>query len=95
MKRKSAFLSFTACALMAASHPVKAAVAKSPAPPVAKTAEQADFSKVEVVPLQGGAQVALFDRATGTFYIYDSSLTKCVGIRKLNTLGETAVSIQT
>jgi hypothetical protein len=93
MKRKSAWLSFAACALMA-THPVKAASEKTTAAtPMPKALATADFSRVEVMSLEGGNRIGFFDRGTGTLYIYNPTLTKCVGIKKLKDLGEPAESI--
>lgn len=92
MKRRSAFLTFAACALMAA-HPAKAAGGKSA--PASRESLQlrgvTDFSKVQIVAMGGG--IGFFDSKTGTMYIYDPSLTRCVAIKKLNTLGEPAQDI--
>ena len=93
MKRKSAWLSFAACALMAA-HPAKAAqektapVAKAPAP------QPADFSNVQVITFADNNSIGFFDRITGILYVYDSSLTKCVTVKKLVALGESAKVIK-
>jgi hypothetical protein len=94
MKRKSAWLSFAACALISA-HPAKAAassklsVAETP-----KIQQTVDFSKVQMVTLDDGKSVAFFDNATGMMYVYDPALTKCIAIKKLNTLGAPAETIQ-
>jgi ABC-type amino acid transport substrate-binding protein len=92
MKRRSAFLTFAACALMSA-HPAKAAAVKSPAAESPKIQQAVDFSKVRMVTLNEGKSVAFFDNATGMIYIYDPALTKCIAIKKLNTLGEPAQDI--
>lgn len=92
MKRKSAWLSFAACALVSA-HPVKAAVAEKAAavPASIQLLGITDFSKVQTVAVEGG--VGFFDSATGTMYTYDSSLTQCVSIKKLKNLGQPAETI--
>lgn len=92
MKRKSAWLSFAACALMAA-HPAKAASEKTVGA-VSAGAHPIDFSKVEVMTLKDSNGIGFFDRRTGRLYIYDSSLSKCITIKQLNTLGEPARTIQ-
>ena len=94
MKRKSAWLSFAACALMAAQ-PVKAADEKSAAVPgKVEALAPADFSKVQMVTFNNNNGVGFFDRSTGMLYIYDASLTKCVTIKKLKSLGEPAETIK-
>jgi hypothetical protein len=92
MKRRSAWLSFAACALISA-HPAKAAAAKSPVAETSKVQPAVDFSKVQMITLNDGKNVAFFDNATGMMYVYDPALTKCVAIKKLNTLGEPAQEI--
>ena len=92
MKRKSVWLSFAACALMSA-HPAKAAAVKLPAAETPKIQQTVDFSKVQMATLNEGKSVAFFDNATGIMYIYDPALTRCIAIKKLNTLGEPAQDI--
>ena len=41
----------------------------------------ADFSNVQVVTFNNNSGIGFFDRSTGTLYIYDSSLTKCITIK--------------
>jgi len=82
MKRRSAWLSFAACALTAAS------------PCVARTATAAqkageppqDLSKVEVVRLENGF-TGFLDRSSGRIYLYDAALKECVGVRQIAQLG--------
>ena len=90
MKRKSAFLTFAACALMAAHAPAKAAAEKSaPTLPASlKLPGVADFSTVQTVAV--GEGVGFFDTRTGTMYVYDPSLTQCIAIKKLKSLGAPA-----
>jgi len=77
-----------------AAHPAKAAnektasVAKAPAP------QPVDFSKVQMVTLKDNSGVGFFDPETGTVYIYDASLSKCVAIKKLKALGEPTITIE-
>ena len=92
MKRRSAFLTFAACALISA-HPAKAAAVKSPVAETPRVQPAVDFSKVQMVTLNDGKSVAFFDNATGMMYVYDPALTQCIAIKKLNTLGEPAQEI--
>ena len=92
MKRRSVWLSFAACALISA-HPARAAAAKSTVAETPRVQPAVDFSKVQMVTLNDGKSVAFFDNATGMMYVYDPALTKCVAIKKLNTLGEPAQEI--
>ena len=92
MKRRSAFLTFAACALISA-HPVKAVAAKLPVAETPRVQPAVDFSKVQMVTLNDGKSVAFFDNATGMMYVYDPALTQCIAIKKLNTLGEPAQEI--
>jgi hypothetical protein len=75
MKRKSVWLSFTACALTAASVPTPAHAA------------QPRLDDVQVVSYANG-HTGFFEKKTGTLYIYDSARGQCVGVRKLTRLGE-------
>lgn len=75
MKRKSVWLSFTACALTAAS-------VSAPA-----RAAQPRLDDVQVVSYANG-HTGFFEKKTGTLYIYDSAEGRCVGVRKLTRLGE-------
>ncbi|MGB8354317.1 MAG: hypothetical protein WCD79_10545, partial [Chthoniobacteraceae bacterium] len=85
---------FAACALMAAQ-PVKAAEEKSATTPgKVEALAPADFLKVQMVTFNNNNGVGFFDRATGMLYIYDASLTKCVTIKKLKSLGEPAETIK-
>lgn len=81
MKRKSAWLSFTACALTAASapHAVRAADRGC--------STQPNLADVQVVSYANG-HTGFFEKKTGTLYIYDSALGQCVGVRKITQLGE-------
>jgi len=83
MKRRSAWLSFAACALTAtapcrATHSVQT-VRQAPAP--------AGFAGVQVIAYSNG-QTGFFEKETGTLYLYDASLKECVGVRKISKLGE-------
>jgi len=80
MKRKSAWLSFTACALTAASVPASVRAAD-------RTAAQPKLPDVQVVSYANG-HTGFYEKKTGTLYIYDSSRGQCVGVRKINRLGE-------
>lgn len=80
MKRKSAWLSFTACALTAASVPAPRAAASVSAP-------QQNLPEVQVVSYANG-HTGFYEKKTGTLYIYDSARGQCVGVRKLTQLGE-------
>ena len=82
MKRKSAWLSFTACALTAAS-----VLTPLRAEPPTGTAAKPDFSNVQVVAFSDG-NVGFFEKSTGTLYIYDSRLSACLSVRKITQLGE-------
>ncbi len=96
MKRRSAFLTFAACALMAAHTPAKAAAEQKPAPALPgnlQSQDVTDFSKVQTVAV--GEGVGFFDAKTGTMYVYDSSLSRCIAIKKLQTLGAPAQTIHT
>jgi len=79
MKRKSVWLSFTACALTAASAPHAVRAAQPVAP--------ASLADVQAVSCTGG-HTGFFEAKTGTLYIYDSAQGRCVGVRKLTRLGE-------
>jgi len=81
MKRRSAFLSFTACALTAAA-PLRA-----PAATPAKPAITSDLSDIEVVNYASGL-TGIFDKSAGKMYLYDSSTKKCVGVRRMTSTGE-------
>ena len=87
MKRKSAWLSFTACALTAAATlaPVQAEPAASPVPD--KTVLKTDFSNVQVIAFPNG-QVGLFEKSTGKLYIYNEGLTNCYIVLKISQLGQ-------
>jgi hypothetical protein len=100
MKRRSAFLTFAACALMAAHTPAEAAADKSssPSPSPAQSAVERllrsrDFSTVQVVTFKDNANLGFFDRKTGKLYIYNSDLTKCIAVKQWDALGEPAKSI--
>ena len=81
MKRKSAWLSFTACALTAAS-------VSTPARASANTfAARQNLPEVQVVSYANG-HTGFYEKKTGTLYIYDSAQGRCVGVRKLTQLGE-------
>jgi len=84
MKRKSAWLSFTACALTAASAPHAVRAAQ----PVALSS----LTDVQAVSCAGG-QTGFFEAKTGTLYIYDTAQGRCVGVRKLSRLGEAMESV--
>ena len=88
MKRKSAWLSFTACALTAASAAtVPAAVRPAASSPAsAQSARTANLSSVELVNCSGGL-TGFFDKASGKLFLYDSTLSKCVGVRRVTQLG--------
>ena len=81
MKRRSAFLSFTACALTAAS-PLRAATATP-----AKTAVTTALSDVEVVTYASGL-TGIYDKSAGKIYLYDPVSKKCVGVRRMTSTGE-------
>ncbi|XHR27833.1 MAG: hypothetical protein ACFUZC_18105 [Chthoniobacteraceae bacterium] len=83
MKRKSPWLSFTACALSAAA--VAAPLQAEPAS-VSETASIQDFSDVQVIPFPNG-KVGFFKRSTGTLYIYNSFFSACYAVLKVNQLG--------
>ena len=77
MKRRSAWLSFAACALTAAA-PCRAS---QPArPPLSGPG-------VQVIAYANG-QTGFFEKATGTLYLYDASLKNCVGVRRISRLGQ-------
>jgi len=78
MKRRSAWLSFAACALTA-SAPCRAAEAVKPG--------AADFAGVQVIAYANG-ETGFFEKATGTLYVYDASLKNCVAVRRVGKLGE-------
>ncbi|MGB8355393.1 MAG: hypothetical protein WCD79_15960, partial [Chthoniobacteraceae bacterium] len=85
MKRKSAWLSFAACALMAAQL-VKAADEKPSAPQQSTViAPVSDFSQVQMIVLDSYNGIGFFDRKTGTLYVYDYSLSKLILAKKLKT----------
>ena len=91
MKRKSAWLSFTACALTAASAataPAAASAATAPAAvrPSTQSAAKTNLSSVELVSCSGGL-TGFFDKASGKVYLYDSTLKNCVGVRRVTQLG--------
>lgn len=75
------------------AHPAKAAAVKLPAAESPKVQQSVDFSKVQMVVLNEGKSVVFFDNSSGMMYIYDPALTKCIAIKKLNTLGEPAQDI--
>lgn len=97
MKRRSAFLTFAACALMAAQ-PAKAADEKpaqeQPKAAVAPALPATNFFDVQVVTFNDNNNVGFFNRRNGTLYIYDSSLAKCIAIKKFTTLGAPAETIK-
>ena len=93
MKRRSAFLTFAACALMAAHAPAKD---KSPSPTaspsptssaILKLLAPHDFTNVQVITFKDN-NVGFFDRKTGKLYIYNADLSKCLAIKQLEVLGE-------
>ncbi len=93
MKRRSAWLTFAACALISA-HPAKA-VAEKAAPALPGNLQLqgvTDFSKVQTVAV--GEGIGFFDSLSGTLYIYDSSLSKCVSVKKIKTLGAPAETLK-
>ena len=77
MKRRSAWLSFAACALTAAA-PCRAGQAPRPA---------ANLAGVQVIAYPDG-QTGFFEKETGTLYVYDASLTNCVAVRRISKLGD-------
>jgi hypothetical protein len=79
MKRRSAFLSFTACALTAAA-PLRATVTTAPTP--VKTVAPAEVSGVEVVTYASGV-TGIYDKSAGKMYLYDPATKKCVGVRRM------------
>ena len=88
MKRKSAWLSFAACALTATA-PCRAAEeqrAKSPVLP--------DFSGVQMVACENGL-TGFFEQQTGKLYVYDSALEQCVAIRQIAALGAPLQALNT
>ena len=100
MKRNSAWLSFTACALTAASAATASTVARpvSQSAPTASAATastvarslpqtpKANLSSVELVNCSGGL-TGFFDKASGKVYLYDSTLKNCVAVRRVTQLG--------
>lgn len=86
MKRKSAWLSFTACALTAASAPHSARAVQQTAAP------EPALCDMQAVSCTGG-HTGFFEAKTGTLYIYDTAQGRCVGIRKLIRLGEAMENI--
>ena len=77
-----------------AAQPAKAADEKSETISKVQALSPADFSKVQVVVYPNNGGIGFFDRGTGTLYIYDVSLNKCVTIKKLKALGEPAETIK-
>jgi len=82
MKRRSAWLSFAACALTAASPCAPRTAAAAPMAP----APQQDLSKVEMMSLENGV-TGFLDRSSGKLYLYDAALKECVGVRQIAKLG--------
>ena len=82
MKRKSAWLSFAACALTAVT-----TLTPLQAEPPAGAAAKPNFSEVQMIPFAGG-KIGFFDKNTGTLYIYDSHLSICQSVYKITQLGE-------
>jgi len=80
MKRKSAWLSFAACALTATA-PCRAAEERS-----AKGTSPREFSGIQVVACENGL-TGFFEQQTGKLYLYDSALEKCVAVRQVAELG--------
>ena len=90
MKRKSAWLSVTACALTTASAlaPLHAAPPEPTASDVPVLAPpRQDFSNLQVVPFLSG-NIGFFDKGTGRLYVYDSHLGICRSVYKVGKLGE-------
>ena len=81
MKRKSAWLSFTACALTAASAATGHAAGRS-----SQSAPNTNLASVELVNCSGGL-TGFFDKASGKLYLYDSTLKHCVAVRRVTRLG--------
>ncbi len=85
MKRRSAWLSFAACALTAAA-PCRAGHTSN-----TSTTRQAPaplgFAGVQVITYSNG-QTGFFEKETGTLYLYDAALKNCIGVRKISRLGE-------
>ncbi len=76
MKRKSAWLSFAACALTAAA----------PCPSVHASRPAANHAGIQVIAYPDG-QTGFFEKETGTLYVYDASLRNCVAVRRISKLG--------
>ncbi len=78
MKRRSAWLSFAACALTAAApcRPGRAAQAPTGATP-----------EVQIVKC-GDGLTGIFDRAAGRLYLCDATLQNCVAIKEVSELSE-------
>jgi hypothetical protein len=82
MKRRSAWLSFAACALTAASPCVSRATTAG----VQNSAPRPDLQKVDMVRLENG-MTGFLDRRNGKLYLYDAALKECVGVRQVTQLG--------
>jgi hypothetical protein len=82
MKRRSAWLSFAACALTAAAH----------CPSVKAAAPALRPASLQMVGCANGI-TGFYEQSTGRLYLYDAKLMHCVGVRQIGRLGETLASV--